>query len=427
MLRELDSYDKISWILLWLYLFTLPVSIHLNSLLFGLLMVYTLYLTIKRKSGFRIEGFSILCMIYFLMTVLQYFNSTDRASAVSEIEQKLTLLFMPSLLYQINERILPSVLVFWSKTMAVLFLYLLVTAFYRFWKTGNTDVFFYHEFCFPIFNNAIYVSLIVAIALFVSWFYYFPSKKYFKTALIFVLYIFLLFLSSKNIVIITSVMLLILIGRKTIALRKWKAMIVLGITGILLFGILSSSYISKRIREASRFNVDLAFSRTVSDSTQFDGTNLRLRLWSYGLQILEENNDFAFGVSPADSQKLLDQKIISSKMYVGDGTATDKGFLGYNFHNQYMQTLVESGITGLILLASLFITIFIHGYKNDNLFLIYISILIACAFITESYLNRQVGLFTFLSVHTLGILLTRTKTQVLADKTFIVKNNEYYI
>jgi len=45
---------------------------------------------------------------------------------------------------------------------------------------------------------------------------------------------------------------------------------------------------------------------------------LRLIEWHFALEILNENHAWIQGVSPGDSQDLLNKKYIAAEMYTGD-------------------------------------------------------------------------------------------------------------
>lgn len=400
-------------------LFTLPISIHLNSYTFAIFMISTLILKIKEKAVIQIHPFMMVCVVFFILTALEYFNSYDKISAKNFIEKRLGYLFIPILFYQVNANILKNVLLFWVKAIMLLLIFLLLYAFIRYIKGSDGSVFYYHELCYPIYNHAIFISLIVSIAMLITWFYYSPSKKYIKILLLLLFYFFLMLLSSKNIFTVTSIIFFVLVSKKIISMKLWLSGAVFIVLGTAFLLSLENSNIISRIKQASQYDFHLAYATKVTEATRFDGTNLRLRLWNYGWHILSENNAFVWGVSPADTQRLLDAKIIKSDMYIGSDKKSDKGFLGYDFHNQYVQTFVETGIIGLVLLLSMFLILLYEGYVNKTPFLIFLNILFAVAFISESNLGRQAGIFSFLAFNTIGLLLIKIKNTDEYNQTTI--------
>jgi O-antigen ligase len=127
----------------------------------------------------------------------------------------------------------------------------------------------------------------------------------------------------------------------------------------------------------------------------FNGLQFRLLQWEFTAELLNENDSWWYGVSPADAQTLLDQKYISKKMYAGDPAKGTKGYLGYNTHNQFLETLLQSGIPGLvILLAACFFLVRIAWRKKRRIISFIIALLLAWLF-SESVLERQFGIMIF--------------------------------
>ena len=64
-------------------------------------------------------------------------------------------------------------------------------------------------------------------------------------------------------------------------------------------------------------------------------------------------------------------------------------------HNQFMDTLMATGIIGLVLLLIMLVLPFIQAVRDRNyLQLVFVVIIIVCA-LTESILERQMGLYFF--------------------------------
>ena len=131
----------------------------------------------------------------------------------------------------------------------------------------------------------------------------------------------------------------------------------------------------------------------------FSSTELRLLQWRFALQILNARHAWLFGVSPGDNQDLLDQKYIGANMYVGNPKEGPnrhiRGFLGFNFHNQYLETLVRTGLVGLLSLVVLFAVLFRQAWKSKIKEAWFVVLTIAIFFIPEAPLTMQSGVFLF--------------------------------
>jgi O-antigen ligase len=128
--------------------------------------------------------------------------------------------------------------------------------------------------------------------------------------------------------------------------------------------------------------------------TPFNGLTFRLVLWRLAGKILEDKNVWLTGTGIGSRQGVLDSYYSDYGIYTGNPDLGDKGYLGYNFHNQYLEVLVGTGIPGLLLLASIIILIF-SVKRGKLLFPFWVYVVMICFFITESVLERQAGLVFF--------------------------------
>jgi len=81
-------------------------------------------------------------------------------------------------------------------------------------------------------------------------------------------------------------------------------------------------------------------------------------------------------------------------IYTGNPDLGDTGYLGYNFHNQYLEVLVGTGIPGLLILLAILAGIF-RAREKLLLFPFSVYILTFIFFMTESVLERQAGIVFF--------------------------------
>jgi O-antigen ligase len=87
-------------------------------------------------------------------------------------------------------------------------------------------------------------------------------------------------------------------------------------------------------------------------------------------------------------------------MYIGDpGQGPNRhirGYLGYNFHNQYVETLVRDGIIGLVALLTIFVLLFrqlVLKWRTRQA--TYGILTLVIFFIPEAPLTLQHGIFLF--------------------------------
>lgn len=103
------------------------------------------------------------------------------------------------------------------------------------------------------------------------------------------------------------------------------------------------------------------------------------------------------GVSPGDNQQYLNDKIKAYHLYTGDPSKGTTGYLNYEYHNQYMETLVGCGLIGLSILLSILIYTFTKAIQQHNILLVAYLFIFCICFLTEAVLEMEIGVvgFTF--------------------------------
>ena len=144
-------------------------------------------------------------------------------------------------------------------------------------------------------------------------------------------------------------------------------------------------------------NLEVVNQEKYQFDTPVNGLTLRLIQLRFGVKVLNQEDAWLFGVGPALSKPLLDDQYRSHNMYTGNPELGDKGMLAYNYHNQWMETLVAVGLPGLALLIILFASLL--WAANYRIFETSLIIVFAVFMFTESFLERQQGvvLFAFVS------------------------------
>jgi len=275
----------------------------------------------------------------------------------------------------------------------------------------DTSVFFYHELVSEDVN-AIHVSVYVAMAIFIFIQRLKTDKKTWVYLL--VLLVFLVLLSSKNILVIT----LILAASYGIVAFKsqWKSKAVwmglLATLGILV--LFSGKLISRFKLEWESNTVPKSINTTLSAPGQnvynvsvvqawnqavflpndyFAGTAFRVYQIRIFCEMLQEDPILftGYGLNATDAK--IAQKRIEHNLYPGYETK--------NFHNEYIQLFAELGIFGaLLLLAMLYVTVR-NAFRAKDFVHISFAVLMISLFLTESFLSRQRGVVFFTLLYSL--------------------------
>ncbi len=133
----------------------------------------------------------------------------------------------------------------------------------------------------------------------------------------------------------------------------------------------------------------------VDNPTQFikdrdpgmSGSEQRLVMWLVSIEQIKEH---PFGAGTGNVDDVLGDRLRE----LGRNELAKKNL---NPHNQYLQTTVEIGFSGLIVLLSIIILVFIYAMRNKNWLLLLVISSLAFNSLFESMLQRQSGIvfYTF--------------------------------
>jgi hypothetical protein len=109
--------------------------------------------------------------------------------------------------------------------------------------------------------------------------------------------------------------------------------------------------------------------------------------WNCALMAYFSSQEYVFGVGIGDSEKMLVNVYQQYPDWIG--------YMGYNAHNQFIETLLAHGMLGLTILIAWLLYGLLISIRNGNEFLCYFIVILFFSFQTESMLWRQKGiLFT---------------------------------
>lgn len=306
----------------------------------------------------------------FLLEVTGLFHTHDLYAAWKHVESKATLVAIPFIMcagpfadWNGYRRL--GVAYCWS--LAGLCLVCLGAAAWEYIPTGDTSIFFYHTLTSILDSNAVFFSAYVLMALLILLSGLFPAGKARAGLVLFFIGMMVLLASKLLLVLLAAALVIYLVKRYFIRVKRWRfialAALVISV-GILAF---TSNPVEGRYREMMRDNVN--------------GISFRLYVWSTAVEILSEKHAWVFGVTAGDSRDLLNGKYMSAGM--------SKGYIGYNCQNEYVELLLRSGITGLIVLLWA-MTMLIGLARRMGTFEIWVAILtIVLLAATESTLEMQ--------------------------------------
>lgn len=393
------NYVVISLILL---LASLPLPFGFINVSFGILVLAVIlnYKQLKFKFSFALLIpilFYLLCVTSLIWTI----NQKDTAKYLSKGLFFIVLPILFSFLPKIELKKRDVILNNYSYLMVLATIFYLFRALYRFIKTGEAHYFFYHDLV-TLEVNAIYISLFISFA-FINLFIK-KDKKWFDFIAIPLLFCFLILLSSKNVIIITLLGTFLSFFYNKIVLKKKNILLILGAFLILMIPL--SSKIKERFElefqhtsenillENGVYNVSLKNAweqETFGHNYYFNGTAFRLYQIRLFTELIDENQILWTGFGASAAQEKIKEKQYQYNLvdYYGD----------LNFHNQYIQSFIELGVFGMIILIIMILVSWIKALKNGDFVFLFFCLLMTSIMFTESLFHRQRGIVFFMLLY----------------------------
>lgn len=382
----------------------------ISSISIALLLI-TGFIVNKNKTGkFFSQNlynlFSIACFVFYIVQLGGLLYTHDPSQQWSSLRLKSSLLFVPIALCGcnfFNEKSRKNLLTAYSLILFSASLYCIVVAVidYRLYLT--IEAFFYHDLVKPIGQHAVQFSILILIALIFLFENFRKGEiiliEYIHIFLIIFFSIFLVFLSSKLMILIYVGYLIYFFTSHLKRKNNSKAIpiiILLFFLSLITVVLVTNNPISRRFNDVIKGNVNFIRQKKFTPGDYFNGLQFRLLQWRFTSEILTENNSWIIGVSAGDDQKRLDQKYISENMYIGEDYRHDRGFLGYNSHNQLLQSLLQSGIIGLLAFIFICVAMIRMAWKKKSRILTFTVITLLLFSFSESVFESQYGLLIFL-------------------------------
>ncbi len=407
--------------LLCLIAFGMPFPILVESYLIVLLTLnWVLMWNFKTKwRNLQMNPFAVIYILFFFIHFASVFYSSNQAEAWLILEKKLSFFVLPLVIGTTgleDERVIKKIISWFVAGCVTAGVICLGHAFYQFNLTGLYDHFFYHSFSRVIDLHSVYFSAYVLFAIGVFLFdaknIFLPDfcyKSLWRSLTLCFLLLLMLLLSSKLMLGLMSLMLMLYIVLHLVKSRRFdlayssvaQLIIVLVFMGSLLSLFVFGNPVKQRFQEIASNDYSVLKREQLSEKDyQFNGLTIRLAFLRFGKEILDEKGHWLSGTGVGDTQDELNKEFLKHHLYMGDPAINDPGYWNYNFHNQYLQTMVQLGLGGLIILiVIILVPFFIKTFTYKSLFLLFNSIF-GCFMLTESALEAQHGIvyFVFFSV-----------------------------
>ncbi|GAA4109820.1 hypothetical protein GCM10022393_06610 [Aquimarina addita] len=405
----------IFWNSLYLAFFLLPLGINLSTPFFIVSIILGVVNIFKSQKKFFLYNKALLLFpVYFIVLSLSLVYTDNLSDGIELVQRSLSLLLFPIIFLFVKEDALTV-----RKLFNFLLLGLIVSFFINFAIAIHDSVLFvkgddsieltsisslietlilvWNFFIgaeFSVLVNPSYVSVYILLVL-----SYFLKKelitgiRFFIVTLLF-LYLFLLASLAAYLILFMMSVLLIFAVKDT---SKRYLMLIIFFLGLIVF--LNNPRVFDFYSRVKSYENTTSYDHTASEKS-------RILTWQASLQLIKEAPFFGYGVGDANDVLIEKYKELG---YIYNYQNR------YNAHNQFLQTLLHTGIIGLGILVFIFVLLALRMKRSSNELAVLLILFISLMF--ESMLVRFNGIVFFSIV----IPLLLKKRSILGSR--IIRNN----
>ena len=356
----------------------------------------------SKVQSLKTSGLPWVFMSLYLVYLIGMSYTSNTLHGWKDLETKFTLLLFP-LIYatstsakKVNFSLLLKSLVFGCSIAA---LYGLLSSTYLFiyelYARANNIVldtsypytnYFFSAYVSPFLHTgyfALYINVSIAFLFFNLLFNNLEISVKLKRLFI----LLLVFLSVYNILLLSKIGLLSMIGVYLFLFFVWakQRFNILKLTGIitlLLAGVIVIILALPKVRMNFENLIETTFYKNESELDSEDGAASRLVAWKTALDMVKIH--FLTGVGTGD----VKQTLTDEYKKLGYQNAYK---IQLNSHNQYMQTTLAIGIAGLLALLLMIFINFKKAIQNRNYLHLIFILLVSIQFFVEASLETQAG------------------------------------
>ncbi len=400
-LKAYSVIESIQLILCLVFVSTITLNTRMNS---GLLIAFLFFLlfTFNRLSFIKNLKPILIFTSIFLISVLTIPYSSNTKEAWLVIERQLVLLLVPFLFFsafKLDPLKFKTILITFYTSIFLISLYLIKVANDKFTASQQTikEWFvrenLYHSFAQPIGMHATYLSLCVALSIFIGLYYLLLNRHWLsKLVILFTtltMVITLGMLTSRIVIVTLVVIVFFVYPFYTDKFKNRVLMLIAGISILLiLFSVIrESSFISNRFLEKIDDEVKLTpFLKADSTYNPIYGGEARADRWFCAIELIKERPVLGYGTG--SEKEVLMQKYHKYNLQ----NAIENN---YDAHNQYLAFFIKSGILGILCFLMIIFYGFYIAYKSKNFLYLSFMILFSVTCITENVLESNKGIFFF--------------------------------
>lgn len=409
----LSNFDQ--WALV-LIAATLPWNIPIGNGVLITVVVLGVLLSIYKGEWSWVDEWKTLLPVgvFFLLIIISSMTSDNATQALKQIDKALLLPLVSIAVlrfYRYTSMELLTKAMAYSTAMAVLILLIIASLRYSFGQ--GTGAFFFHSFTEPINQHAVYFSLTALMSLLFYGEFAVPfikSKMGGRGSLLLIVLLVLgVILCASKVVIAMTIILLPLyaIGPKINPIVKRMSLtlaLALFTIGLSLGPIRNRFVDGLALRKESvkpAVNVADTYEYSLEEVGKISDLEVRLIFIRIGAFHWWHDQQYIWGYGIGDVQDHLNY------YYYVYGLAKG-GYLNFNLHNQYLQTLVGMGIVGFLALLWLLWTSFRSAIGMSNGAHLTFLLIMSVVFLFECVLSRNKGILIFFFFNTIFLLKNLT-------------------
>lgn len=387
--------NKYHWVILALtgLSFYAPLTINTIALVMCLLVVILRGQLIDSFKALKQNPFGLFAIALYFWCALSILWSTDKETGTEDILARASLLLVPLFFsaWKLNADEIGKVLKTFIYGSLAITLYSIAAAafaviYYPKSFASRFEGFTYEHLSYHSSFQPIYLSLYIISAIFFSLWVSGEEQSIKKRAfIILTFFVFLVLLASRmEIMVFFFVFSIVtIIWGKQKGRLKQVLLLSAGLVVICFALVMSNNLTRTRFTEMFSSNYE---------NTQYGGTALRIAKWQNTVDCWKQYPVIGTGIG--DYHNELQATYLKNNFTIGYDHK-------YNSHNQFLQTLLGTGLIGLLLLLAMLFSGLRMAWKSANWLAVIFIVVFLLSCITESMLERQRGIVFFIFFSTL--------------------------
>ena len=411
-------FEKIGSLLFALFAFALPFPMEYSYCVLATFALFVI-INLRTQSFKKIPKEVWIFQLIYLLSLSGYLYSEDVFRANYMLERQLTIFLFPLLIpFASNFSKINFSKIFLGLTLgcvlAICFLY--YEAFDKivhvhhesFFAKIITDPYLNQNFALPLDIHSGYLSIFLSLSIiflldYIRQFKYLSFELMLIIISLIVLGLGLLSLASRNTLISTALISIIVYPFFYVRKRILYFLVATSVCSLIFYFVWQSPYFKSRF--SSEFVHEISIRKVkLKDEYQVEP---RMQRWICATNLIKKRPILGYGTG--DEVELLKQEYLKNNLTVSYN-------LEFNAHNQYISTLIKHGIIGLIIFLFAFAYYLYLGIRHGNFIYTSFTILLLIGFLTENILDMNKGIFLFAFFNTLlgyKILHEKRKNRIL--------------